>query len=782
MFGLIKVVRFIFIVTAIVLIGGLISSCAPMGKGFRDIVTSNNAPIPEAQDNNALTDDWQHFEIEEAPTLDLNKNDLNIPKILSHGEQWLPRTLLIRNLKVSWNADRSKIFTHGSAQWNNGSANSTGDIPFSLAGNWNHSSGYSDLVMVKSEMPPLRTPKGEDIQVRGRVYCVGVDEDLNCDSTIAEIYIRYGSIIYSGQYETTKEEDLAPHSTKKPKKNEHNHHHDEVEDGNNTEDEFYNDAVPEELDNSIEVADGTHVNEVEALFETDNIEKSNDKIQNTPVLPASPEPPKKNSLPKVVDSEVEQIINELNEKHKNNSSAPSSSSEESAPDTTEALNNQNMTYAPPSATSPSSPSQLKAPSLPPTSILSSPSSSPSPSPSKGISAPVTISIATSGSTSSTKDKKESEEDKSGADNAKFDVFAGKTKSKSGVSLPSKPKGDRPIPRVKPPLNTQDDEKGKSGRAPLPPTRPSHPDDENELEKQNPDRPGVVIPKRKPTPPVKPEPSKPSPTPVPGNPIEDGENSSGKTPENSLIGPFYAYQSFGYYHGTKKRSKGGGLQKPSNLFQMLSNIKKENLTNQFMLRSKSPTGVRSYGNFATMEFLLKSSYWVNKLRPGLSLEVKDISAERGGPLGNHSSHQNGLDIDIGYFFEGIDNNYYGRSALKGKGFDPKFDRALFWNYLKTMMTYYHDQVYMIFVHPSIKKAMCAEAQRVGDLGKSDKGVDPIILNSLRRLYPERGHHNHFHVRLRCPSWHDKKGNVSCKNPEGDLLEVTGCWSSKGKAKR
>jgi penicillin-insensitive murein endopeptidase len=165
---------------------------------------------------------------------------------------------------------------------------------------------------------------------------------------------------------------------------------------------------------------------------------------------------------------------------------------------------------------------------------------------------------------------------------------------------------------------------------------------------------------------------------------------------------------------------------------------------------------------------------------LSLEVNDISAQRGGHLGNHASHQNGLDMDVGYFFEGINENYYGRSALKGKGFDPKFDRALLWNYLKTMMTYYHDQVYMIFVHSSIKKAMCAEAKRVGDLGTSDKGTDPIVLNALRRLYPESGHHNHFHVRLRCPKWDDKKGKVNCVNPKSDLLEVTGCWGgAKGK---
>lgn len=757
------------IVAIIGAMGVMLSSCAPIGKAFRDTVTANGE-APDAEETQALKDDWKQFEIEEKPILDSNKNELDLPKILSRGEQWLPRTLLIRDLKVSWNADRSKIYTRGSAQWNNGSTKSTGDIPFSLAGNWSNSSGFSDLVMIKSEMPSLRTPKGEDVQVRGRVYCVGIDDNYECNETITEIYIRYGSIIYSGQYESVMNEDPNLNSTAKPKKDgdSHNHHD---EDNNNGEEEFYNDAVPEDLDNSVEVANGTGVNEVEALFETDNIEKSNDKIEKTPILPAPPPSPEKNSLPKVVDLEVEQIINAVNEKNKNNPDVPFNSSPEATAGG--AMNNQNEAPAPP--TNSSTPPTIKPePSLPATPAAPPSASSPTP-PSQQPSSPKSPSMppslphstppslpptpnpANSSSSSKAKDNSEVDDDDT-------DFFA--AKSKGGV----------PIPRKKPSRKGKVEEgrkDGKGGTVPIPSPRPKNPDDDLD-EEQNPDRPGVVIPRRKPTPPEAPKPPE-----LPDNPIDDGQDSGGKVPENSLIGPFYAYQSYGYYHPLKG-VKRGGLQNPSNLFQMVENIKKENLTNQFLVRSKSPTRVRSYGNFATMEFLLKSSYWVNKLRPGLSLEVNDISAQRGGHLGNHASHQNGLDMDVGYFFEGINENYYGRSALKGKGFDPKFDRALLWNYLKTMMTYYHDQVYMIFVHSSIKKAMCAEAKRVGDLGTSDKGTDPIVLNALRRLYPESGHHNHFHVRLRCPKWDDKKGKVNCVNPKSDLLEVTGCWGgAKGK---
>ncbi len=82
-------------------------------------------------------------------------------------------------------------------------------------------------------------------------------------------------------------------------------------------------------------------------------------------------------------------------------------------------------------------------------------------------------------------------------------------------------------------------------------------------------------------------------------------------------------------------------------------------------------------------------------------------------------------------------------------------------------------------------MCAEAQRVGDLGKSEKDVmDPVALHALRRLMPDpkRGHDGHFHTRIRCPDWAKqpvggKKAPAQCVMPRGDIPIATGCWKRK-----
>jgi penicillin-insensitive murein endopeptidase len=58
---------------------------------------------------------------------------------------------------------------------------------------------------------------------------------------------------------------------------------------------------------------------------------------------------------------------------------------------------------------------------------------------------------------------------------------------------------------------------------------------------------------------------------------------------------------------------------------------------------------------------------------------------------------------------------------------------------------------IFVHPSIKKAVCEAAG-------NDRGW-------LRKIRPWWGHHYHFHIRLKCPP-----GHAGCRNqsppPPGD----------------
>ncbi len=735
----------ISLASIIMLIGfvAFLTSCVPSHKAFKDRLTTTK-DSSNRKGREALSEDWQQFEIEEKPVIDISisnysdRNDLNLPKILKHGEQWLPRTLLVSDLKVIWNSNKSRIFARGRSQWTDPISKNMGSIRFSLAGNWDPTTGSSDLVMIKNEMDPLN----RDQVVRGRAYCIGMNESFECNATIVEVYVRVGSVIYSGQRESGSIEETAPVEEIA---------HDEWPD-----DKEYHDGF-DDLNIPMEVVDGTQAGDVETLFETEDIDGSSDVIVNAPASPRKPVRSEEDSLPKIEDTELEQIIRSINEKNR-------------------AENSEEKNF------------QV-------------PSSSTSQSDEKGMDQDLLDDSETP--SSSTLDQKQRN-----PTIKKQEKKTEGTTSEIKDARKAKNKVPIPIPQIKPireqgknSESLNDDEEGDKQQedlsvemndlppAPVVPPRKSHQGEnlekENtvvlvEDEEQNPElKRMTIIPGRKPELP-----------PLTGLSDQDSGDLDdqeifavgGKNgyPENSLIGSFYPFQSYGYHH------QRGGMKRASSLMQMIDNIQNENLTEKFRIHSSRTSKQRYYGNFASMEFLLKSSYWVNKLKRGLTLDVGDISAQKGGPIGRHKSHKNGLDMDIGYFFNGIDNQYYGRSALSAnkKNFDPKFDRALLWAYLKKMMSHYHDQVYMIFVHPKIKQAMCAEATRLGELGKSDADpVDPIVFNALRRLYPEPGHDDHFHVRLRCPTWgsaaQGQKTNLKahCVMPQGDLRKITGCWKAK-----
>jgi murein endopeptidase len=265
---------------------------------------------------------------------------------------------------------------------------------------------------------------------------------------------------------------------------------------------------------------------------------------------------------------------------------------------------------------------------------------------------------------------------------------------------------------------------------------------------------------------------PTPTVAPELEVERPNNPESATPPEggkdripseaeaqTLINQKFRDQSIGAHSR-------GTLKQPTNLLAVV-----QKLGERSRIRVVHPNQKNYFGNYGTVEFLVKSSLLLNRLSPGMMLEVGDLSDENGGRLRPHKSHQNGLDIDVGYFFNGKKDHYYGLSSTKGKGLSDDFDRSLHWKFFKSVMTYYHDKVYFILVHPSVKQAMCTEAAKAGDLVKG-KEIDPIVFHTLRRLVPERGHYNHFHVRLKCPNKDER-----CVQTKRDLAVSVGCSRAK-----
>ena len=185
-----------------------------------------------------------------------------------------------------------------------------------------------------------------------------------------------------------------------------------------------------------------------------------------------------------------------------------------------------------------------------------------------------------------------------------------------------------------------------------------------------------------------------------------------------------------------------------------------------------------------------------------IEVGDLSQPRGGRMKyGHRSHQSGLDIDL--WFGGSKEYLKGerkrrlkrikRKAKKKKWSKKKFKSALFdvdhpstikgWRESldEAVWSTRHEQllkiaasqpeVARIFVHFRIKEKMCALYRLTQTKGKTT-GPEPLWLRKLRPWY---GHHQHFHVRLHCPS-----GSPEC-DAQGPLPDGLNCegldWFSK-----
>ena len=187
----------------------------------------------------------------------------------------------------------------------------------------------------------------------------------------------------------------------------------------------------------------------------------------------------------------------------------------------------------------------------------------------------------------------------------------------------------------------------------------------------------------------------------------------------------------------------------------------------------PSRTRYFGHPDLVDFVRKLGQQLHTAQQA-DLMVGDLSQPRGGPApGGHSSHQTGLDVDLWYWqpkaaergplSRAERETIKARSVLNGKIGDVQAQLA------SRVMTMLHlaandARVTRIFVHPIIKRRLCADA--TGDRAW------------LEKIRPWYGHDDHFHVRLACPA-----GEAGCiaqsPVPAGDGCAELDWWFSKDK---
>jgi len=180
--------------------------------------------------------------------------------------------------------------------------------------------------------------------------------------------------------------------------------------------------------------------------------------------------------------------------------------------------------------------------------------------------------------------------------------------------------------------------------------------------------------------------------------------------------------------------------------------------------------RNFGHPDTVAFVER----LGKAAAAVGLEpfyVGDMAQPRGGPMtSGHAAHENGVDVDIWF---NLDSKPALPAAAREEVDLPSMvlpdksdiDRARFGErQVRLLRLAAGDaRVDRIFVHPTIKRALC-------DSVGSARDGDNTWLHKIRPWY---GHDEHFHVRLGCPaSSPDCVGQAPV--PPGDGCDASLDW--------
>lgn len=167
----------------------------------------------------------------------------------------------------------------------------------------------------------------------------------------------------------------------------------------------------------------------------------------------------------------------------------------------------------------------------------------------------------------------------------------------------------------------------------------------------------------------------------------------------------------------------------------------NLTNKIVIANSS---TKNYYGTQEMMNVLEAvgdkaySFQQNKIH------ISRISAKQGGRLPPSVSHQNGMDVDVGYpTVQGKVGFPIVASGGSMKKSDFSIAKTL--ELFKFMMTQTVSPVDRLFVDQSIINRLCKEAKESGRFKGSERAAMVKLFENLQHV---DGHGNHFHMRLRC----------------------------------
>jgi LysM repeat protein/murein endopeptidase len=163
-------------------------------------------------------------------------------------------------------------------------------------------------------------------------------------------------------------------------------------------------------------------------------------------------------------------------------------------------------------------------------------------------------------------------------------------------------------------------------------------------------------------------------------------------------------------------------------------------------------VRSWGTNHMIDALTQAFQTVQRKHPKAhDNAVGDLSARNGGKLANHISHQTGRDADISFYFRGHPKK--GPKAFLSAKRHP-LDFAANWTLIEALVGPKPDKgpTEYMFVDYAVQSKLYnwAKSKGVSKRRLAQIFQYPRGRRAMRGIIRhEPGHHNHYHVRFRCP---------------------------------
>ena len=159
--------------------------------------------------------------------------------------------------------------------------------------------------------------------------------------------------------------------------------------------------------------------------------------------------------------------------------------------------------------------------------------------------------------------------------------------------------------------------------------------------------------------------------------------------------------------------------------------------------------RAFGASHVVEHLQRAIAEVRALYPDVhTLAIGDLSQRGGGKIGDHHSHQSGLDVDVGFYFSRVPEGYPDTFVAANSDLDLQATWALLTSFTRTSDL--ETGVQMIFLDYDVQARLYKFARQRGTPEKDlavifqyPRGKDTLA--GIVRHWPH--HADHLHVRFK-----------------------------------